>query len=377
MSPKKKSGKKIVFVANYAFTLLNFRKNLISEFLVKGYSVYALCGEDSSSSALQELGVQLININFNGRKKNPITEAICLLKVFWNVRLIRPVAVFSFTIKANFYCGLVRYASKFQFFPNITGLGSYVVNERVLKKISNATYRLFLRNCTAVFVQNLDNLHYIKSLNICDDNDIILLPGSGVDLKRFKFQPYNFNGKPRKFYFISRVMKEKGVIEFFHAAQMFQKAGGSAEFYLVGNMLDEFRAEFEQKLKGAGVRYLGHISDIRPQLKDCDVVVLPSYYNEGTPKTLIEAAATGRAIITSDMPGCRDLVSNDNGYKVRAKDSYDLLEKFSLFASLTDMQVKEMGKNSRKLAETSYSEELVIKSYLKAFDISLNKVQDF
>ena len=112
MPPKKKRGKKIVFVANYAFTLVNFRKNLISAFIGKGYSVYALCGEDSSSNALRELGVQVININFNGRNKNPITEAICFLKVFWNVRLIRPVAVFSFTIKANFYCGLVGYASK-------------------------------------------------------------------------------------------------------------------------------------------------------------------------------------------------------------------------------------------------------------------------
>jgi len=202
MSNKQKAVMNVVFVANYSFTLVNFRKNLISSFIDRGYCVYALSGDDSSSNALRELGVKLVNVNFNGRNKNPILEAICFFKIFWHLILIRPEAVFSFTIKANFYCGLIRYASKFHFFPNITGLGSYVVNQKLLKQISNSIYRLFLRNCKAVFVQNLDNFHYIKSLNICNDKNIVLLPGSGVNLERFNFHPYNFNGSPRKFYFI-------------------------------------------------------------------------------------------------------------------------------------------------------------------------------
>ena len=371
MAPKIKSQRVVLFVANYSFTLINFRKNLIKA-LQKDYVVYAICSDDAYSDALQKMGVKLLLVNFNGRHKNPFAELACFLKILWHVILIRPVAVLSFTIKANLYCGLARYVSKFHFFPNVTGLGSFTSQQGILSFLYNSLYRIFLNKCTAVFVQNVDNFNYIKNLTICNDNQIILLPGSGVDLKKFKFYPYKFSHLPRKFYFISRIMKEKGVIEFLQAAQMFYEGGGLAEFYLVGNVLSEFSAEFEQKLKGTRATYLGESNDIRSQIENCDVLVLPSYYNEGTPKILIEAAAMGRAIITSDMPGCRDLISNNNGYKVRIKDPHDLLEKFSLFASLTDMKVQEMGKNSRILAETNFSEELVIKSYLNAFNSAIN-----
>lgn len=371
MALKIKSQRAVLFVANYSFTLINFRKNLIKA-LQKDYVVYAICSDDAYSDALQKMGVKLLLVNFNGRHKNPFTELACFLKILRYVILIRPVAVLSFTIKANLYCGLARYVSKFHFFPNVTGLGSFTSHQGISSFLFNSLYRIFLNKCTAVFVQNVDNFNYIKNLTICNDNQIILLPGSGVDLKRFKFYPYKFSYLPRKFYFISRIMREKGVIEFLQAAQMFYEGGGLAEFYLVGNVLNEFSAEFEQKLKVTRATYLGESNDIRPQIENCDVLVLPSYYNEGTPKILIEAAAMGRAIITSDMPGCRDLISNNNGYKVRIKDSHDLLKKFFLFASLTDMEVQEMGKNSRILAETNYSEELVIKSYLNAFNSAIN-----
>jgi glycosyltransferase involved in cell wall biosynthesis len=283
--------------------------------------------------------------------------------------------VLHFTIKPNIYGTLAARLAGVPSINNVSGLGTVFLIENLVSKVARGLYRLAFRFPHKVFFQNNDDRELFIRYGLIRPARTGLVPGSGVDLARFRPQPASEKAAAAPFIFlmVARVLYEKGIVEYFAAARQVRAAlgPGQVRFQLLG-ALDEAggvgvpRATFEQWLAEGLIDYLGTSDDVAAHLHRADCVVLPSY-REGTPKTLLEAAACGKPLITTDVPGCRETVQNGyNGYLCQVRSAPDLADKLLAVAQLPPARLAAMGAASRQLAETKFDEQLVLREYLQA-----------
>jgi glycosyltransferase involved in cell wall biosynthesis len=266
---------------------------------------------------------------------------------------------------------------------NIAGLGTVFIKDSWLKPVLKFLYRIAFSQSRLVFFQNPDDLKLFLKLNLVSQTQAGLLPGSGVDLNKFQQLPLpclqiatdTQITYQRSFVFllVARMLKEKGIEEYVQSARMIKVTHPHTQFALLGYMDSEnpnaiSTEQLKTWVEEGVVNYWGTSSDVRVQLTQVDCVVLPSY-REGTPRALLEAAAMGRPIITTDVPGCREVVRDGiNGFLCLPKDSKNLAEKMNLMMSMSDSQLKKMAHESRQWAEERFNEQLVINQYRKAID---------
>ena len=228
-------------------------------------------------------------------------------------------------------------------------------------------YKYAFKYPKKVFFQNEDDKQLFVQHNLIKYNITEVLPGSGVDLKKFYFSPKN-RGKKFIFLMISRVLYDKGVKEYYEAAKLIKSKSSNVEFQLLGTH-DVSKGslpknEFQKWIDESIINYLGTTDNVAEMIRNSDCVVLPSY-REGTPKTLLEALATGRPIITTNVPGCKETVLiNENGYLCEPKNSNDLANKMFQMLDLNDSKLSKMAIISRELAEQKFDEQLVVKKYI-------------
>jgi glycosyltransferase involved in cell wall biosynthesis len=283
--------------------------------------------------------------------------------------------VLHFTIKPNIYGTLAARLAGIPSINNVSGLGTVFLIENLVSKVARGLYRLAFRYPHKVFFQNNDDRELFIRYGLIRPERTGLVPGSGVDLARF--QPQEGVGRPAgapfTFLMVARVLYEKGIVEYFEAARQVQAALGvdKVRFQLLGSV-DEAggigvpRATFEQWLADGAIDYLGTSDNVAEHLHRADCVVLPSY-REGTPKTLLEAAACGKPLLTTDVPGCRETVQHGrNGYLCQVRDAADLAAKLRDMAQLSPARLAAMGQASRELAEEKFDEKLVLSQYLAA-----------
>lgn len=368
----------ILITANASWNLINFRKSLIERLIGQGHRVTALAPVDAHSDSVRALGCKLIPLKMNNKGTSPLEEVRLFLSILKTLKRERPDAVLSYTIKNNIYSALAGRILKIPMLPNVTGLGFVFQGHSLITPIVRRLYRTAFANAPFVFFQNDDDQRYFVNAGIVDMEQAVLLPGSGIDLDRFRSDPKEKAPAPPVFLLVARMLKDKGVGEFVEAARRIRARGLDAEFQLLGfldvqNPSAITRETMDSWTAEGIVKYLGTTSDVRPYLKAADCIVLPSWYREGTPRTLLEAGAMSRPIVTTNTPGCRDTVENGvNGYLVEPRNVNELTERLCDIIAMSPDARRRMGAASRKRMETRFDERIVIDAYLRHIGLLTN-----
>ncbi|MEO7278196.1 MAG: glycosyltransferase family 4 protein [Sphingomicrobium sp.] len=362
----------VVIAANSAWNIANFRDGLIRGLREAGWDPVAVAPRDDVGSArLEALGIAHEAIGMARSGMNPAAD----LRLLWAYRTLLarlgPVAFLGFTIKPNIYGSLAASALGIPAIPNVSGLGTAFIRKGLLQFVVSRLYRRAFRAVPLVFFQNPDDRDLFVARRIVEADRTALLPGSGVDLERFE-QSDQPDGPP-VFLLVGRMLRDKGVVEFVEAARGLAPQLPGARFQLLGeidqaNRTAISRSDIDRWVDEGVVEYLGTSDDVRPFLKRASAVVLPSY-REGLPRSLLEAAATGRPLIATDVPGCREIVEEGvNGYLCAAGDAESLAAAIARFATLPPKTRASMGNASRKKVQERFSEQFVFRAYVAALD---------
>ena len=355
-----KSNKRILVLANNDVGLYRFRKDLLAALLNTGYAVYISLPDGDFVSELAQLGCRFIDTPIDRRGMNPLHDSKLFRQYRAMLKEIKPDQVITYTIKPNIYGGLACRMAHIPYAVNITGLGSAIENGGWLKKLVLALYKPALKGAKVVFFENAGNRDTLAATGVVPNGRDVVLNGAGVNLEDYPYQPYPQDG-PVRFLFVGRVMHEKGVDELFAAAkQMKQRYGDGVEFHIVGSFEEAYKPVMDELEKAGVVKYHGYQSNMKLFYSTASCVVLPSYH-EGMSNVLLEAAASGRPLITSDIPGCREAVeSGVSGYLCPAKDADVLYDAMQRFAGLPESQRAEMGRRGRERMEQKFDKSLVI-----------------
>lgn len=357
----------VVVSANSSWALTNYRMNLLKALQNRGLSVVALVPPDDGVSNLVDAGIDVHAVPISAHGTSPFAELRLLAHYILFLRRLRPAAFLGFTPKPNIYGALAGALAGVAVINNVTGLGRAFSSNGPLRWIVGQLYRLAFRRSRRVFFQNRENLELFKSLGFVRDEQAALLPGSGIDLQRFAPAVVEHkSGGAFTFLLASRLMWQKGLGEYCAAARWFQENRPGVTFQLLGTLEPCVpKWQIDQWQEEGSIEYLGSTDDVRPYFASADCIVLPSYYPEGIPRTLIEAAAMGKAVITTDTPGCRDVVSPDEtGYVCEPRSTRSLVDAMLQMLKRSERERQEMGKLARKKAEQQFDEQQVIQAYL-------------
>lgn len=355
---------RVLILSNYGMGLYKFREELIKELVDKCYEVFISLPFDEYTPKLEALGCNCINTNVDRRGTNPISDLKLLCRYRKIINMVNPDIVFTYTIKPNIYGGLVCRFTGIPYLANITGLGTAVENGGLMQKFTLLLYRCGLKNAQKVFLQNSENRDFMLNHKVIK-NSYDLLPGSGVNLK--KYQPLEYpNGDTIDFVFISRIMKEKGIDQYLEAAKAIRGRHPETQFHICGEPEPEYIGKLKEYTDSGIVIHHGRISDISGIHRISCCTIHPTYYPEGMSNVLLESCACARPIITTDRAGCIEIVDNGvNGFVVKKQDSNDLIEKVERFLSLSWEERKNMGLAGRSKVEKEFNRDIVIEAYLK------------
>ena len=373
--------KKILISLNTAWNLLNFRAGLIGGLISSGYEVVAVAPKDEYVVKLELLGCRFVHLEMDNQGTHPIRDLLLLWRFFRLLKTEKPDLCLFYTVKPNVYGSLASRLCGIPFINNVSGLGAVFIQGGWLKRFVSALYRLAFRNSNRVFFQNRDDLGLFLENKLVKAELTDVLPGSGINLHRFiPFDDADLKPRTSQFRFllIARMLKDKGVVEFVNAAQLLKESGVKAEFCLLGfldvqNPAAISSEQMKEWTDEGFVNYLGVSDDVREHIASADCIVLPSY-REGTPRTLLEAAAMGKPIITTNVVGCKEVVEHGvNGFLCEVKNAQDLALKMNEMLLLSDDQRRLMGENGRLKMEKEFDEQIVIHKYLKAIDLALSE----
>lgn len=360
----------VLLITNSFWNFYNFRYSLIKGLVQAKYLPVLLAPFDSYENSFRQEGIQCIDLKLDRKNRQLFKELRLVLKLIYLIKKYRPHLILSFTIKPNLYAGLVCYLVRKSFIPNVTGLGTLFQQKTILSRLVSIFYFISFKKACCVFFQNKNDLDLFVKEGIVVTSKARLIPGSGVDLVKYK--PLPISEKGFSFLFIGRFLIDKGIVEYYEAAKILKTKYPSIEFLLLGDLDPHNERSLDRKTLNAWiqsgiVKHLGFQTDVRPYLAACSCVVLPSYYREGLSRALLEAAGMGKPIITCDLPGCREIVEEGkNGFLCRPKDYQDLAQKMERLYLLPPAEKQKMGEASRKKAEAQYDEKYVIQAYLDA-----------
>lgn len=368
--------KKVLIALNTAWNLVNFRAGLIRALVAKGYEVVAVAPSDEYALRLAELGCRFVALPMDNKGTHPGRDALLLWRFWRLLRREKPDVYLGYTVKPNVYGSLAAHMLGVPVINNIAGLGAVFIRDGWLLLVVRWLYRIALGRSKKVFFQNDDDRQLFVEAGLTQAEVTDLLPGSGIDLTKFTVVPLGAsNGTVRRFRFllIARMLWDKGVGEYVEAARLLQARWPQAECCLLGfvdvqNPAAISRGQMDTWVSQGHVTYLGVSDDVRAEIAAADCIVLPSY-REGTPRTLLEAAAMGRPIIATDAVGCREVVDGGvNGYLCKVRDARDLAEKMERMLSLSPEQRSEMGQRGRAKMEVEFDEQIVISKYLASIE---------
>lgn len=359
---------RIAIVLNTSWNIYNFRMGLVRSLLANGHEVIAIAPKDEYTHYLIEEGCEFREVKMDSRGANVLKDFALILEL-WNIyRKVKPDVALHYTIKPNIYGTLAASMLRIPSVNNVCGLGTAFLNKGLVSRIAIGMYKLAFKFPKLIYFQNNDDKKFFEEKSITRNNTTKVLPGSGINLSHFV--PAKSTGN-RKFTFllISRLIHDKGILEYIDAIKLLKVKGIEANFQLLGSKDPEHKRGISEELindwiDNNVVEYLGKTDDVRPFINKADCVVLPSY-REGTPRSLLEAASSAKPIITTNVAGCTNVVEdNVNGLLCNVKDANDLAAKLEEMVKLPQKRVNEMGSASRKLVEERFDEKIVIDSYL-------------
>ena len=354
--------------ANTTWYVVNFRSRLIASLIEKGWRVVVLSPPDRHVSRLIASGAEHVPITLDNAGTNPFKEFKTLLSLREAIAKIGPSVMLTFTPKINIYVSMAARTLGVPVIANISGLGRGFGSGGWLEQVSRALYRLALRWPKTVFFQNEEDRATFVQAGLVDADRTIRLPGSGVDVERFSPRPKPASG-PFRFMLVARLLWAKGVGEFVEAARIVKAQHPEVEFVLAG-FIDEGndaavpRDTIEAWEQEGLVKYLGSFDDMVPVYAQADCVVLPSYYREGVPRSLLEAASMGKPVITTNSVGCRDTVEDGvTGWLVGARDVQALVGSMSHLLRMPQGQAAVVSLQARQRILAEFDEQIVLDAY--------------
>jgi len=344
--------------------------NFVKALLAEGHEVHTIAPHDDYSHYLTEAGCTHHDLKMDSRGANPIKDFLLVFELLSAYRKVKPDVILHYTIKPNVYGTLAAAILRIPSINNVCGLGTIFLKKNLVSSVAIALYRFAFRFPKKVFFQNPDDRDLFINKKLLASSSADLVPGSGIDLSRFV--PSNFKrNKTFTFLLVSRLITDKGIHEFIDAIQQLKASGIDAKFQILGAKDPKHKRGIkleviDEWINSGTVEYLGTAKDVRPFMQQADCIVLPSY-REGTPRTLLEAASIAKPIITTDVPGCHQVVTDGhNGLLCKLKDSTDLAHKMRAMTTFDDETLRTMGLNGRKKAELEFDETIVIDKYLRA-----------
>lgn len=362
---------KVLILTNNDVGLYKFRKELL-EALLKDNEIYISLPYGSYVKDMQIMGCRFIQTDFDRKGTNPVNDLQLLKKYRSIIRKNKPDIVFTYTIKPNVYGGIACQKEKVPYVANITGLGSSLENGGILQLVTKTLYKIGLRKAQNVFFQNEANQRFMIENGIVGKNNE-LIPGSGVNLEMYHYLDFP-SDKPISFVFVGRLMEQKGFSLYLSAAEKIHKKYSDTVFHVCGPDEDGFLGRIKKMEDSGEIVYHGMVEDMRNIYNQVQCIVHPSYYAEGMSNVLLEAAACGRAIITTDKPGCRETIADkENGYLIKQMDLEDLIDKIEHFISLDYEQRREMGRKGREKVEREFDRRIIVDHYLKELEKCQNR----
>lgn len=350
---------KILILANNDVGLYKFRKELIEKLIEMGHQIIISLPDGELVSKLKEMGCKFINTPIDRRGINPFTDIKLFYTYYKIIKKSVPDIIITYTIKPNIYGGLVARQKNISCYINITGLGTAFQKENIIKKIVVYLYKFSCKKAKLVFFENEENRRIFVKEGIITKENTYVLNGAGINSKDYPFMEYPKQKNPVHFLFVGRIMKEKGIDELIEAFLKLQKES-QIVLDIVGAVED---VEYQKKIKEfsalENIYYYGFQEDVKPYIKRCHCMVLPSYH-EGMANVLLEAGSMGRPLITSNIYGCKEAVNGKNGMTVRCRDAEDLYCKMKKFVMLSYERKRQMGIESHQYILKRFSKEKVI-----------------
>ncbi|NPA87534.1 MAG: glycosyltransferase family 4 protein [Epsilonproteobacteria bacterium] len=361
---------KIAFLSHLDLNLYLFRLPIMKELVKRGYDVYAVMPRGEVFGEFEKYGIKAVEYKIDRSSLNVLKEFKSIGEIKKVIRKINPDILHTFMHKPNIYGNLTGHKNRIN---TITGLGSFFIYDdfksKTIRKIIETLYKFTTKSTKKVIFQNSDDLRYFVEKRIVPPEKSVLIKSSGIDTKTFApmqksqklLKELDIKDKPVVL-MIARVIKDKGVEEFIKAAEILKE---KAEFLYVGNIDKGNKNAYLPNWKN--VKYLGFRRDIKDLISICDVFVLPSY-REGVPRTLLEAASMAKPIVTSDAPGCREVVEdNKNGFLVPVRDYKALAKKLEILIDNPQMREK-MGEYGRIKVLKEFDIEVVVSQYIKIYE---------
>ncbi len=355
--------KKILILTNHSYMLYRFRRELIQE-LMKQHEVVLSMPFVGHHEDFQAMGLRCIETKVDRRGMNPVEDGKLFRTYQKLLRQERPDLVITYSIKPNIYGAMACGLAGIPCYVNVQGLGT-AFQKRGVSTVATVLYRMALRKAKAVFFENQGNAQTFLDRRIVREEKIKILPGAGIDLQEFSLAPYPEH-ETFHFLYLGRIMREKGVDELFAAMrQLHDTLGNGVVLDLVGFYEDDYHRQI-QELVDAGIAVFHDFQkEPKPYYRETDCLVLPSYH-EGMSNVLLEAAATGRPVITSNIHGCLEAVTpGKTGLLCKVQDADSLYEQMLHMVKLSRKEREEMGLAARKKMEQEFDKQLVVQETIR------------
>lgn len=366
-------NKRIMLSGNSEMVIFKFRLELIEKLLQEEYKVYTAFPKTAfgdGETISKQYGCHYIELNISSHGTNPFADLRLLQQYKKILNEVKPCALLTYTIKPNIYGAMAAASYNIPCIINVSGLGTAVEQPGVLQWVTTTLYRMATKKVQRVFFQNTENEKFFADRHIADGKRG-MLPGSGVNLNRFHVLEYP-HGDTVDFLFMARILKEKGIDQYLDAAKSIHAKFPNTVFHVLGVCdNDEYGAKLKQLQEEGIIIYHGQQKDILPFQEINCCTIHPTYYPEGMSNVLLESAACGRPIITTNRSGCKEIIEQGvNGFVCRQKDSNDLICQIEAFLLLTWEQRRDMGLAGRIKVENEFDREIVVEQYIH--EIGLN-----
>lgn len=355
---------KVLIIANSSEGLIQFRKELLIALREKKHDVFVSVPRNELFEEIEPLECTVIETEMSRRGTNPIKDIRLLCKYYTICKKVRPDIVFTYTIKPNIYGGIVCQWLRLPYIVNITGLGTAVENEGFLHQLTLAMYRIGIKKAQKIFFQNQSNLAFMIGKKVVSQNYEVL-PGSGVNLQYHCYEEYPSEDEGIRFLFVGRIMKDKGIEEYLYCAKRIREMHPECLFDILGGYdEDAYRPIIEQGESKGNVKAFGNQKDVHSFMASHHVMIQPSYH-EGLSNVLLEAAACGRPVLATNVPGCKETFDEGvSGFGFEPRSGDALVAAVEKILSLSRDEREQMGKCGRRKVEQEFSRQIVVDRYL-------------
>jgi galacturonosyltransferase len=356
--------RKILLIANDFTTIYHFRMELLCFLVQQRYDVYVALPDDTRNALIAEAGVKTVSVPINRFGTNPFADLRTMLAIRKLITSLKPMIVLTYTAKPNIYGGLACRLTKTPYVCNITGLGANFDQGNLISRIMLVLQKHAYKSADTIFFQNSSNWVLFKQKHIIKGNGA-LLPGSGVNLEENCYEPYPHHSI-LKFIVLARIRKDKGYDELFEVIQKLYQNDLQAEFHIVGWYEDDRYKETVQRMRDLyGVQFYENVlhNDVHALIAECDCLIQPSHH-EGMSNVILEAAATGRPCIVSDIPGCREGVTDgETGFYFTVKNSESLYHCVVKMIGLSTENREQMGMKAHEKMKREFDRNTVVQAY--------------